>query len=108
MLGNLAGNNADNQIKIAQKGGIELAIEALKRHPGAGVQQYGCLMLGNMAARNAGNQVTIVEKGGIELAIEAMKRHPVAGVQEVGCFVLYWMIDLESARPAIAKGREWD
>ena len=94
-------------MKIAAAGGIEVAIEALKRHPGvAVVQRQGCLMLGCLAV-DPDNQVKIAEKGGIELAIEALKRHPeVAVVQKQGCYVLHWMINLKSAHPKIIKGKE--
>ena len=75
MLANLAANNPDNQVTIAAAGGIEVAIEAMKKHSEVAlVQEKGCVMLENLAM-NDDNRVKIAKAGGIELAIEAMKKH---------------------------------
>jgi hypothetical protein len=43
--------SGDNRIAIASKGGIELILQAMKRHPNhAGIQEYGCGVLFNLAA----------------------------------------------------------
>ena len=41
--------NADNQIKIAEEGGIKVVMDAMRNHIGlAGVQEYGCWALMNI------------------------------------------------------------
>ena len=79
----------------------------MKQHPGStGVQVEGCAALGNVACDNDANCRTIAEKGGIEAAFRAMTQHSHEyGVQERGCFVMYWMVNCESARPAIREGK---
>ena len=53
--------NADNQVKVAQAGGIEMVISAMKKHEGhAGVQEKGCAALWSLAV-NADNQVKVVQ-----------------------------------------------
>jgi hypothetical protein len=62
-LCNLAGN-ADNQVKVAQAGGIEVVISAMRKHEGhAGVQESGCGAL-CILAYNADNQVNVAQDRG--------------------------------------------
>ncbi len=64
-LNTLAYSNADNQVKVAQAGGIEVVISAMRKHEGhAGVQEKGCGALHNLA-RNADKQVKVAQAGGI-------------------------------------------
>ena len=49
-LTNLAANNADNQVTIAEAGGIRSVVDAMERHKDvADVQEYGCATLSNLA-----------------------------------------------------------
>jgi hypothetical protein len=96
----------NHKVIIAQKGGIELVLRAMKRHfMYPGVQQYACGVLWNLAANSeferktwrvcfslhlnsqcvcvcffifcsVDNKALIAQKGGIQLIIHAMKLHP--------------------------------
>ena len=67
-LGNLA-LNAENQVKIAEAGGIEAIMRGMEQHrKHAGVQEQGCRALKIMGV-NADNDVKIAEAGGIESEI---------------------------------------
>ena len=81
--------NAENQVKIAEAGGIEAILEGMGRHKEhADVKELGCVGLWNLSG-NAENQVKIAEAGGIEAIVEGMGRHKEhAGVQEQGCGAL--------------------
>ena len=72
------------------KGGIELVLEAMRRHAGsADMQESRCEALANLANGNAENQGKIGAQGGIELVFEAMRRHAgSAKLQELGCEAL--------------------
>ena len=75
-LADLARGNAENQGKIGAQGGIELVLEAMRRHAGsAGVQESCGKALENLAWGNAENKGKIGALGGIELLLEAMRRH---------------------------------
>ena len=80
------GRDAENQVKIAAAGGIQVVVGAMTQHPGAaGVQQYGCWALCNLAVNNDDIRAQVVSGGGREAAERAMKQHPgAAGVQEWG------------------------
>jgi hypothetical protein len=81
VLGNLAAGNPDNQVKIAEKGGIELAIEALKRHPGvAVVQEYGCFVLAATSFLKSAHPKIIKGKEQLEYAKSTYPNH--ANIQQ--------------------------
>ena len=103
----MAYSNAANQRRIAEKGGIDATLAAMQQHlDSTGVQQWGCDALGNVAASNDANARAIAEKGGIEGVFHAMTQHSHhEQVQRWGCYVMCWMVDLESARPAVRKGK---
>ena len=64
--------NAENQVKIAEAGGIEAILEGMGRHKEhAGVKELGCVGLWNLSG-NAENQVKIAEAGGIEAIVEVL------------------------------------
>ena len=84
--------NADNKIKIAEQGGIDVILEAMrtcKSH--AGVQRVGCGALCRLAV-NADNKIKIAEQGGIDVIREAMRTYKShSGVQEWGRWALrHW------------------
>ncbi len=57
-ISNLAALNADNQLKLAEAGGIEAVVAAMTAHKAsAGVQAQACIALRNLTHNNAGNQV---------------------------------------------------
>ena len=105
--GVVALNNDANRRTIAEKGGIDVILAAMKQHPDSTeVQQYGCAALGCVANGNDANQRTIAEKGGIEAVFRAMTQHSHhEGVQEWGCYMMCKMVDCESVRPAIREGK---
>ena len=88
-LRNLAYNNENNKVKIADAGGITTILSAMKTHSSnATVQENGCGALWSLAV-NDKNQVTIAEAGGIPTILSAMKTHSSnATVQENGCGAL--------------------
>ena len=75
---------------IAEKGGIDVILAAMKQHPDStGVQEEGCWALGQVAYYNAARSHTIAEKGGIEAAFRAMTQHSHhEKVQQQGCYAL--------------------
>jgi hypothetical protein len=95
-LGNLASDNAVNQRRIREAGGIEAVAGAMRAHKeAAGVQEQACVALKNLAGNNAdnqvndGNQVKIAGAGGIEALVSAMTAHKdSAGVQQHACWAL--------------------
>eukprot|EP00505_MAST-04D_sp_SCG-Rhode-Island_P003745 Stramenopile-MAST_4_protein_3745 len=90
-----------------QKDDIDVILAVMAQHrDSTKVQQEGCKALANVACDNAATRPTIAEKGGIEAVFHAMTQHSHhEGVQRWGCGVMYIMVDLESARPAIRKGK---
>ena len=88
-LVNLAANNAENRVKIAEAGGIQAIVEGMDKHKEhAGVQEHGCWALQNLAD-NAENQVKIAEAGGIQAIVEGMEKHKEnEDVQHYGCGAL--------------------
>ncbi len=102
----VAGESA-HQVRVAEAGGIAAILTAMAQHrDSTKVQCNGCMALGDVAWNNAANQRTIAEKGGVEAVFHAMTQHSHhEQVQRQGCYVMYMMVDLESARPAIRKGK---
>jgi hypothetical protein len=75
-LADLARGNAENQGKIGAQGGIELVLEAMRRHAGsAGVQESGYEALASLADGNAENQGKIGAQGGIKVITDGMEKH---------------------------------
>ena len=72
------------QAKIAELGGIEVLINAMREHLSKPlVQQYGATALRNLTLHNAENKKAIARLKGIEALISAMETHPtVATVQQ--------------------------
>jgi hypothetical protein len=81
--------NAGNQVRIAEAGGIEAVLSAMKAHTTSVLaQQHACAALRSLAV-NAGNKVLIAEAGGIEAVVSAMKAHKTIGlVQQYACAAL--------------------
>jgi hypothetical protein len=95
-----------HKVRMAEAGGIAVILAAMPQHTDSmEVQEYGCRALGNMAWNDANKRI-IAEKGGIEAAFRAMTYHSHhEGVQRWGCYMMYFMVDLASARPAIREGK---
>ena len=89
-LADLARGNAENQGKIGAQGGIELVLEAMRRHAGsANLQGWGCLALASLADGNAENRGKIGAQGGIKVIRDGMQKHKDAsGVQTKGLAAL--------------------
>eukprot|EP00747_Dinoflagellata_sp_TGD_P191143 gnl/TRDRNA2_/TRDRNA2_54117_c0_seq2.p1 gnl/TRDRNA2_/TRDRNA2_54117_c0~~gnl/TRDRNA2_/TRDRNA2_54117_c0_seq2.p1 ORF type:complete len:131 (+),score=11.42 gnl/TRDRNA2_/TRDRNA2_54117_c0_seq2:145-537(+) len=69
-------NIADNQVHIAQLGGMEAIVGAMCRFTAdCTVQAAGCQALANLA-RNSMNQIRIAQLGGIEVVVAALQSHP--------------------------------
>jgi hypothetical protein len=85
----LAAGNAGNRVAIAEAGGVQAVVGAMKLHQGiAAVQEMGCGALMNLAL-NAGNRMAIGEAGGVQVVIDAMKIHEgIAEIQRWGCRAL--------------------
>ena len=90
-----------------EKEDIDVILAVMAQHrDSTKVQEEGCHALGNVAHVNAATRLTIVEKGGIEAVFHAMTQHSHDEyVQRWGCYMMYRMVRLESARPAIRKGK---
>ena len=90
-----------------QKLDIDVIVAVMAQHrDSTKVQEVGCRALGSVAANNAATRTTIAEKGGIEAVFHAMTQHSHhERVQGLGCRVMCIMVNLESARPAIRKGK---
>ena len=90
-----------------QKKDIDVIVAVMAQHrDSTEVQEKGCNALGSVAYNNAATRRTIAEKGGIEAVFHAMTQHSHhEGVQKWGCCVMCRMVYLESARPAIRKGK---
>ena len=88
-LEDLANNNNDNCVAIAEAGGIDCVVSAMQRHAGhTAVQEAGCWALASLAC-NHDNCVAIAKAGGIDYVVFAMQRYAShAAVQEAGCWVL--------------------
>jgi predicted hotdog family 3-hydroxylacyl-ACP dehydratase len=105
-LANLAADNAYRQGKIGEQGGIELVLEAMRRHASvpnvqkssaltcksgrakvasADVQKSCCKALANLAADNAENQGKIGAQGGMWLLLEAMRRRAGSADLQLSC-----------------------
>ena len=99
--------NDANRRTIAEKGGIDVILAAMKQHPDSTeVQRNGCAALGRVACANDANRRTIAEKGGIEAVFRAMTQHSHhEWVLRRGCFMMYAMVGCESVRPAIREGK---
>ena len=77
------GVNAENQVKIAEAGGIEAMVEGMGRHTAhAGVQEAGCRALLNLGA-NERIAVKISEAGGVSAAQKAVETHRLARATEL-------------------------
>jgi hypothetical protein len=89
-----------------QKQDIDVILAVMAQHrDSTKVQEQGCFALGSVAYI-AATWPTIAEKGGIEAVFHAMTQHSHhEWVQKWGCRVMYMMVDLESAIPAIRKGK---
>jgi hypothetical protein len=86
---------------------IDVILAVMAQHrDSTEVQQKGCGVLGSVARNNPATHPTIAEKGGIEAVFHAMTQHSHhEDVQQEGCRVMYFMVSLKSARPAIRKGK---
>ena len=83
-LVNLAANNAENRVKIAEAGGIQAIVEGTEKHKEhAGVQEQGCGALLNLAWNTAANKASIRDHGGLGLAREAYAKHKHAMAKEL-------------------------
>eukprot|EP00961_Rhodomonas_salina_P093283 1255379-Rhodomonas_salina.1 len=72
-LVNLANANSANNIAIADSGGIEAVMDAMRGCPESlGVNEAGCLALQTFAA-NANNQIKIAGLGGVEVVAKGFK-----------------------------------
>ena len=89
-LARLAFDDKDNQKAIADAGGIEAVVDAMRENKGhAGMQVAGCRALVNLASDNRDNQKTIVDAGGIEAVGDAMRENKGhAGMQLARCKAL--------------------
>ena len=73
VLGMLSAKNAENQMKIAQQGAIDIALEAMTAHKECtDVLVQACVLLRNLAGRSD-NQDAIAAAGGIESILDAMR-----------------------------------
>ena len=69
------------QAKIAELGGIEVLINAMREHLSKPlVQQYGATALRNLTLHNAENKKAIARLKGIEALISAMEAHSTVAV----------------------------
>eukprot|EP00505_MAST-04D_sp_SCG-Rhode-Island_P004538 Stramenopile-MAST_4_protein_4538 len=92
--------------KTAEEGaqGEDEAVKVLEEAYGKR-DEKGCEVLLNVA-RMPAFRPTIAEKGGIEAVFHAMTQHRYhERVQKQGCDVMWYMVELESARPAVRKGK---
>lgn len=85
-LGNLALTDSTTRNSIAEKGGIELILEAMQLHSDHGpVQAWGCDALANLSL-DLDLQIMITKAGAIEIVLEAMAKHENnPEVQQWGC-----------------------
>ena len=61
---NLADNNENNKVMIADAGGIPSILSAMRTHSSnARVQEHGCGALWKLALNNGSNKVTISDAG---------------------------------------------
>ena len=75
-LSNLAENNDENKVMIAEAEGITMILSAMETHIyNADVQHYGCEALFKLARENEKNRRIIGEHNGIFRIISAVKNH---------------------------------
>ena len=76
----------NNEVAIADEGGIPIILSAMKTHSSdANVQYYGCGVLWNLALDNGNNNAAIADAGGKGAIESVMRNHSSsAGVQEKG------------------------
>jgi hypothetical protein len=102
-LGSLAGlaQEEENKIRIAERGGIEAMVEALKFHSrDAGVFEWGCRALHSMVFDSEGqgsvsyekNMITFEEACGIQVVIGAMKNHISESMAQWWAIKLFWRL----------------
>lgn len=65
VLRNLAYNNPGNKIKIVSESGIDIILEAMQRHTGRAVQEYGCDVLMHLS-RDPDIVSTVVRRDSVE------------------------------------------
>ena len=101
-LANIAADAADNQLMVADAGGIEAVVAAMKAHlENADVQKNGCAALGNIAML-AETKRMVAAAGGIEAVVAAMEAHlNNAVVQENGCGALRNIAALAENQPKV-------
>ena len=104
-LGYLMSKNVDNKKTIAKMGGIEVILDAMKRHKAnANLQDLGCGALVYLA-ENDDNAMKIAKMGGMKVILDAMKRPEVDAVLVGGgCCILGAIIaQNDDKRKRIAK-----
>ena len=84
--------NDCNRVKIAEAGGIEAVVSAMKEHKTSVLmQERACVALRNLAV-NDGNKLKIAEAGGIEALVAGMEAHQTSVlVQEYACWALWYL-----------------
>lgn len=79
----------NNPKAIAEAGGIDAVVAAMRLHPAEpDVQRNGCLALANLAANNHDNRRLISAAGGVASVLHAMRMHQTPSVQKDGCRAL--------------------
>jgi len=75
-LATIAGRGADERDDVAQVGGIDQILNALRNHPGAArVQGSACEALATVSIRSATSREAIARAGGVELVLSALQDH---------------------------------
>merc|ERR1719230_2277433 len=94
-LHNIACTKEYQQV-IAESGGFEAAVDAMRTHPDhAGVQESGCGVFHNVSNGPIECLEAVSKCSAVEAVIEAMQAHPAhAGVQEKACHALAQMGDV--------------
>ena len=76
-LVSVAFDNDDNEVLIANAGGIAVIVSGMKAHiDHAGVQEQGCMALVSVAFDNDDNQVLIANAGDIAVIVSGMSESP--------------------------------
>merc|ERR1712079_437614 len=84
---------ARSQDKIANFGGIEVVVDAARRHRSdAEVVRMACRAMFSLANCNDSNKEKIANLGGIEVLVDAARRHRLNA--EVVCWACRAMVDL--------------
>ena len=97
---NLAINDG-NKLKIAEAGGIQAVVAAMKAHRrNVYMQQHACWALRYLVV-NDGNQVKIAEAGGIEAVVTAMDHNREVLVEAPACAALWYITAQGSLRQRI-------